>query len=185
MTAADITILLEQARDGEAHAMDELFSRTYAELRRIASLHLRGQDAGHTLNPTALVHEAAIRLLGGVAEGAWNDRTHFFSVASRAMRQVLLDHARARLAAKRGSGALRITLNDEVIGHSPDEDLLALNEALDELTRHSERLGRLVELRFFGGLNDHEVAAVLEVSPRTVQRDWRTARAFLSRQLQC
>jgi RNA polymerase sigma factor (TIGR02999 family) len=130
------------------------------------------------------VNEACVKLLGAASIESLNDRPHFFAVASRAMRQILLDHARARLAQKRGGGVAFVTLGDQLAGDARDEEeLIALNDALVALFETSERLGRLVELRFFAGLTDAEIGEVLEVSQRTVQRDWRTARAFLSRQL--
>jgi RNA polymerase sigma factor (TIGR02999 family) len=165
--------------------LDALFARVYGALRDLAQIHLRGGGGGRTLSPTVLVHEASMKLLGPASSGALNDRTHFFAVASRAMRQILLDHARASMARKRGGGAVVVTLDEHVVaGLAEPADVLALNEALDALAEQSERLARLVEMRFFAGLNDGEIAAVLGISPRTVQRDWRTARAFLSRRLQ-
>lgn len=182
---SEVTALLARARDGESEALDSLFGMVYAELRDLARVHLRRESEGHTLSATALANEACMKLLGPAASGSLNDRTHFFAVASRAMRQVLLDHARARLAAKRGgAGAAFVTLGDSVATADRDEaQLIALNDALEALTRTSERLGRLVELRFFSGLTDAEIAEVLGISARTVQRDWRAARAFLSREL--
>ncbi len=182
---SEVTLLLERARDGDDEAVDTLFTIVYGELRRLARIHLRGGDGGGTLNATALVHEASLRLLGPASSGALNDRAHFFAVASRAMRQVLLDHARARQAHKRGGGAVVVTFRDDLAGEARDEEqIIALNEALTALARRSERLARLVEMRFFAGLRDVEIAEALGTSPRTVQRDWRTARAFLSRHLQ-
>jgi RNA polymerase sigma factor (TIGR02999 family) len=178
--------LLARAREGETGAVDALFSVVYDELHRLAQRHLHGDGSGQTLSSTALVNEACMRLIGPAASGSLNDRTHFFAVASRAMRQILLDHARARVASKRGGPhAVFVTLGDEAGGPAQDdEQVIALHEALTALSQNSDRLGRLVELRFFAGLNDTEIGAVLGISPRTVQRDWRTARAFLSRRLQ-
>lgn len=183
---SEVTLLLARAGQGEKEALDALFARVYTELRRLAQYHLRGERDGQTLSATGLVNEACIKLLGPASDGSINDRQHFFLIASRAMRQILLDHARARLALKRGGGmGVMVTLGDDVAGNARDEEnIIALNDALTKLTENSERLGRLVELRFFAGLQDTEIAAILGVSLRTVQRDWRTARAFLSRQLQ-
>lgn len=185
---SDVTLLLARARRGESDAVDALFATVYGELHRLAQLHLHGERVGHTLSTTALVNEACIKLLGQASAGSLNDRQHFFAVASRAMRQILLDHARARLTQKRGGGEALVTLGKEAGGAHGDgldaENLIALHEALEELARMSERLGRLVELRFFAGLDNDEIGVILGVSGRTVQRDWRTARAFLSRQLQ-
>jgi RNA polymerase sigma factor (TIGR02999 family) len=184
-TRPDVTGLLSDARQGGTEALDALFSVVYGELRALAQVHMHGSGE-HTLSSTALVNEACIRLLGSVSAGSLNDRTHFFAVASRAMRQILVDHARARVAGKRGGRhAMLVTLGEDSVGETHDEErLIALHDALTALSRNSERLGRLVELRFFAGLNDAEIGAVLRISPRTVQRDWRTARAFLSRELE-
>lgn len=183
---SEVTQLLARAGRGESDAVDTLFAIVYGELHRLAQIHLRGERAGHTLNATALVNEACIKLLGQTSAGSLSDRQHFFAVASRVMRQILLDHARARLAQKRGGGQrMLVTLGDEVGDDGRDaENLIALNDALTQLSENSERLGRLVELRYFAGLSDVEIASILGVSTRTVQRDWRTARAFLSRELQ-
>lgn len=184
--SSEVTQLLARAGRGERAAVDALFGIVYGELHRLAQVHLRRERAGHTLSATALVNEACIKLLGQTSGGSLNDRQHFFAVASRVMRQILLDHARARLAQKRGGGQFPlVTLGDAVAGETRDaENLIALNDALTELSQNSERLGRLVELRYFAGLSDVEIAAILGISTRTVQRDWRTARAFLSRHLQ-
>ncbi len=184
MAEAEVTLLLERARSGDSAAMESLFRVVYEELHRLAQLHVRREHDGHTLGATALVHEAYIKLFGQDAV-ALNDRTHFYSVASRAMRQILVDHARARLAQKRGGGGISVTLGDQVAGAEPDAvNVIALNDALHELAKVSERLGRIVELRYFAGLTEAEIGAILGVSARTVQREWRTARAFLSRELQ-
>jgi RNA polymerase sigma-70 factor (ECF subfamily) len=151
----------------------------YAELRALAAAYARGQRPGHTLQPTALVHEAFVKLVEAPA-GGWNDRAHFFAVAATAMRQVLADHARSRQARKRGGDWQRITLDGGELGQERDElDLVALDEALEELGRSDPRKLRVVELRFFGGLTAEEVARVLGVSLSTVESDWRTARAWL------
>jgi RNA polymerase sigma-70 factor, ECF subfamily len=182
----EVTLLLARARQGESAALDALFAVVYGELRVLAQSHLRGERSGHTLSSTALVNEACMKLMGPATAGSLSDRRHFFAVASRAMRQILLDHARARLASKRGGAdAVFVTLGDDQSGGEvqDEEQLIALNNALTALSRTSERLGRLVELRFFAGLNDEEIGAVLGISSRTVQRDWRAARAFLSREM--
>jgi RNA polymerase sigma factor (TIGR02999 family) len=181
----DVTQLLERVRTGDASALDALFATLYDELRRLAQHHLRSERADLTLQATALVNEACMKLLGPASAGSFNDRGHLLAVASRAMRQVLVDHARARLARKRG-GADRafVTLSDDVAGETRDEaNIIALHQALDGLTEVNERFARIVEMRFFAGLDHVEIAAILDISVRTVQRDWRTARAFLSRQL--
>ena len=154
----------------------------YPELRAIAQRQLSGESEGHTLQPTALVHEAYLRLVG--AEIAWEDRKHFFAVAARAMRRVLVDHARARRRDKRGGEATFVTLDDQ-LAFSTDSniDLLALDEALDRLAAQDERKARAIELHFFGGLSYDETARALDVSPATVDRDLRMAKAWLLQQL--
>ena len=145
---------------------------------------MRGQPAGHTLQTTALVHEAYLRLVGG-SSVEWKGRAHFFGVAAKAMRSILVDHARARAAAKRGGAAPAITLDEASATSAPreDVDVLALHDALDRLAELDARKSQLVELRYFGGLGIDEAAAVLGVSPATVKRDWTTARAWLRREL--
>lgn len=158
----------------------------YAELRTIAAKKLRSERSGHTLQPTALVNEAYLRLrsLGDVP---WHDRAHFFAIASRIMRRILVDHARAALAEKRGAGSPMVEINDELReGAGPGMDaaeLIDLDRALDQLAAEEPRLSRLIELRFFGGLTIDEVAEVLGCSPRTAKRDWAFARAWLLHRL--
>jgi RNA polymerase sigma factor (TIGR02999 family) len=155
----------------------------YDELRRIAAAHLRRERAGHTLQPTALVHEAYLRLLE--QSGQFHDETHFRATASRVMRQILVDHARRRGADKRGGGWLRVALCDDEVGGAADRDveILALDEALEELGRLDERKSRVVEMRFFGGMTCSEAAVNLGVSPKTAEADWYMARAWLHRRL--
>lgn len=176
----DVTRILHRAQSGDAEAADELWELTYEELRRIARRHLQRERGDHTLSPTALVHEAHIRLVDQ-SRVEWKDRNHFFAIASRMCRRVLVDHARKRVAAKRGGEAVRITLDDGAVGggDAPATDLLALDEALDRLGHLNERLGRVVEMRYFGGLTEEEIAEALDVTPRTVRRDWVKARGFL------
>jgi RNA polymerase sigma factor (TIGR02999 family) len=162
---------------------DELFPLVYAELRRIAAREMRREKPGRTLQTTALVHEAYLRLLKD-ASLSFESRAHFLGVAARAMREILIEHARARSARKRGGGAVRLTLDDLVAPvSSPSIDVLALDEALQRLARLDERHARVVELRYFGGLSVEETAAALELSPATVKRDWTLARAWLFREL--
>lgn len=154
----------------------------YAELHAIAGHHLRRERPGHTLQPTALVHEAYLRLVGGTVLAATN-RVHFMRAASRAMRQALVDHARARNAQKRG-GALQVTLDDAIAGEeTPILDMLALDDALTRLAAAEPRWAHVVELKFFGGLEVPDIAETLGVSPATVKRDWQFARAWLKREL--
>lgn len=151
----------------------------YADLRRLAGRHLRGERRNHTLQPTALVNEAYLRLMRGGSH-EWRDRVHFFAMASTVMRRILVDHARRRLATKRGGAEASSGVETEalVLTHSP-ERILAVDEALGVLTQELPRAARVVELRFFGGLSDAETATILKVSERTVKRDWREAKARL------
>lgn len=183
-----ITRLLGEAREGDATASNRLLGLVYDELRQIARRHLNRERKGHTLQATALVHEAYIKMLGPGGGGAIEGRAHFFSLASRAMRQVLIDYARRRHADKRGGDWVRTSLDDGSIagsfgmkGHA--EDLLVLDRALDRLDALEPRLCRVVEYRFFGGMSEEEVADVLDVTARTVQRDWAKARAWLYKEL--
>ena len=178
-----VTDLLQAWASGNQAALDELLPLVYDELRRQARRYMRVQPAGHTLQTTALVHEAYLRLVGQPSV-VWNGRAHFFGVAAKAMRSILVDHARARSAAKRGGSARAITLDDAgIAGPQASVDVLALDEALGRLAELDARKSRLVELRYFGGLGIDEAAAVLGVSPATVKREWTTARAWLRREL--
>jgi RNA polymerase sigma factor (TIGR02999 family) len=180
--AGEVTKLLRLLRAGDRKAESELFELTYAELRRMARAKLNGERIGHTLTPTALVHEAYVRL--SERDHTLFDRTHFFAVAATAMRRVLVDHARARQAAKRGSAPDRIGLEDaEISSPEFDEQLLALDEALDSLSQTNPRQSKVVEMRYFAGLSEQEIADILEVTSRTVNRDWQMARAWLHQRL--
>jgi RNA polymerase sigma-70 factor, ECF subfamily len=172
----EITRLLAEAGGG---ALDRVFALVYEELRHQAHRRRAFRRPDETLSTTALVHETYLKLMGA-ENREWRDRGHFFALAARAMRQILIDDARRRTAGKRGAGEVPAVLDEERIGFaSRAEDLLALDVALDRLTALDQRLGRLVELRFFAGLSVEETAAALDLSPRTVKRDWRRARAFL------
>lgn len=171
-----------QGASGDAQN-EELFLRLYSELRAIAARLLRREAEGHTLQPTALVHEAWLKL-AGERDLHPSDRQHFLALAARAMRQVLVDSARRRRAAKRGGAAVNITLNDAVQGlDMPLDDLISLDEALARLAANDERLAQVVEMRFFAGLSEEEIASALGVTTRTVQRDWAKARAWLHSEL--
>jgi RNA polymerase sigma factor (TIGR02999 family) len=175
--------MTKTAGAGNQAVYDELFPIVYAELRRIAAREMRREKPGRTLQTTALVHEAYLRLLKD-ASLSFENRAHFLGVAARAMREILIEHARARSARKRGGGAVRLTLDDLVAPvPSPSIDVLALDEALQRLARIDERHARVVELRYFGGLSVEETAAALELSPATVKRAWTLARAWLFREL--
>lgn len=175
---SEITTLLAAMRDGDSSAMDRLFPLVYREFHERAHRQLAQRRPGDTLSTTALVHETYLKLVGSSSR-SYHDRVHFFAVASRAMRQILVDYARRSTAHKRGGGRV-VTLEPEAIGN-PDraEELVALDEALERLEALDPRLVRIVELRFFGGLSVDEAADALGISPRTVKRDWQKARAFL------
>jgi RNA polymerase sigma factor (TIGR02999 family) len=180
----DTTQLLVDARAGNGDAFDRLFSHLYRELRSLAQHRLRRLKAGETLSTTALVHEAYLRLMDQ-SRCDWQDRAHFFALAARAMRFVLIDHARARGAQKRGGGERPIPLDAiQLAADARATELVSLHEALEELALRDARLSRVVEYKFFGGLTFDEIAAVLGLSVPTVKRDWTRARAWLHRSLQ-
>lgn len=176
-----LTQLLIRWRSGDDAALDELMPLVYGELRRLARAKMRGERRDHTLQPTALVHEAFARLVNLGID--WKDRAHFLSMAARLMRQVLVDHARGHRALKRGRGALRVSLRDADAVVEACPELLDLDEALDRLRQHDPRASRVVELHYFGGLRYREIAEVLGLSEATVDRDMRFSRAWLLRQL--
>jgi RNA polymerase sigma factor (TIGR02999 family) len=181
-----ITEYLRAWEQGDDRALEHLLPMVYAELRAIAAKHLGSERNGHTLQPTALANEAYLRLQG-LKNMPWHDRTHFFAMASRIMRRVLVDHARARSAQKRGADAPRVELteglNDALQPAMDAVELIDLDRALDQLAEAEPRLARLVEVRFFGGLTIEEAAELLGCSPRTAKRDWAFARAWLLRRL--
>jgi RNA polymerase sigma factor (TIGR02999 family) len=178
-----VTALLHAWADGDLNARDRLFSHVYTDLRRRAARYLRREPPGHSLHPPDLVHEAYLRLTGQ-DRIAWQNRSQFFGIASQMMRRILVDRARARQAAKRSGAFLSIGLDDAVARSDPPSvDVLALDRALDELSRMDRRQARLVELRYFGGLSLEETATLLDISPTTVKRDWRIAKAWLYRRL--
>jgi RNA polymerase sigma factor (TIGR02999 family) len=181
-----VTRFLEVLRDegvAPAEATDQVFSLVYDELRRLAERILRSERRGHTLQPTALVNEAYLKLVEQRTV-EWRDRAHFLGIAARAMRQILVDHARRRSAAKRGGGWQQVTLDDAVaVGADAEVELLALDDALEKLAANDERVAQVAEMRLFGGLTVKETAHVLGVSPRTVDDDWAVARMWLTREL--
>ena len=184
----DITRLLLAWRSGDEDALNLLFPRVYDELRQIAHRHLSGERAGHTLNTTALVNEAYLKLVDQT-RAQWNDRAHFFAVAARVMRRILVDYARRHQTQKRGGQMAPVTLDDEAAANATAlaseraEMLIALDEALTQLAEVDARLSRVVECRFFGGLTEEETAAALGVTARTVRRDWIKAKGWLHQAL--
>lgn len=183
MSEKPITEVLEQVRRGEPGASERLFSLVYGELKALARRQLRGEGNGRTLTPTALVHELYVKVVGAGAVA--NDREHFFALSARAMRQLLVDHARRKSAARRGGGAIVDELDADFALEGPDvEDVLSVDQALEKLEALDARLAKVVEYRFFAGLTEEEIAEVLQVTVRTVRRDWRKARAFVFRELQ-
>jgi RNA polymerase sigma factor (TIGR02999 family) len=183
MDPPNVSELLRAWGRGDVQARDDLVPLVYRELRRQAAGYLRRERPDHTLQPTALVHEAYLRLVGQ-NRIAWKNRAQFFGVAAQMMRRILVDHARERRAAKRPDAALKVALDERVGATQPrDWDLLALDAALNALTELDPRLGQIVELRYFGGLSEHQVAEVLSVSRSTVTREWQTARTWLYRHM--
>ncbi len=181
--APNLTDLLRALSQGRRDALDRLLPLVYDELRRIAHGQLRGEDTGHTLSTTALVHEAYLRLVN-IEHVQWQDRAHFFAVGARLMRRVLIDYARARLREKRGGEAIRVPLDEALnLGVGRADDLMALEEALTRLEALSERQCRVVECRCFAGMSVEETAIALGISPATVKRDWALSRAWLNREL--
>lgn len=177
----EITRLLKAWQDGENEAIERLAPLVYNELRQIARRRLRRQDAGRTLQTTALVNEAYIRLAEG-KDFDWQDRVHFFAVSAQIMRRVLVDAARTRASAKRGGGVQHLVINESIDGSpSRGTDLVALDQALEELAKVDARKVRVIELRFFGGLSVEETAEVLKISVQSVMRDWKLAKAWILR----
>jgi RNA polymerase sigma factor (TIGR02999 family) len=180
---SDVTRLLHEWRDGNRDSFEALLPLVYKELRRVAHAHLRHERPDHTLQSAALVNEAYLRL-AGLEAPQWESRTHFFAIAARLMRQVLVDYARRHQAEKRGGAAYTVSL--EAVDDVPqreDVNVVALDDALEALARIDARQSRVVELRFFAGLSLQEIAAALDIAPATVQRDWTAARAWLYREM--
>jgi RNA polymerase sigma factor (TIGR02999 family) len=175
--------LLDRWREGDRRAFEELVPLVYGELRRLARHYLRKERSDHTLQSTALVHEAYLRLAGEKSP-QWQNRAHFFGIAANIMRRILVEHARSHGAEKRGGGASRVTLDDAVsLSVRTDLDIIELDRALSELAELDNRQSSIVEMRFFGGLSIEDVAEVLKISPATVKREWVTARAWLRRSM--
>ncbi len=182
-TPSEVTLLLSRWRSGDQEALDALMPLVYEELRRLARHYLKLERPGHTLQSTALVHEAYVRMLGQNPP-EWKSRAHFFGVAARLMRQILVDHARNHQAAKRGGHALTLTLSEDLVGRrGKDLDLIALDDALNRLAQLHLQQSQIVELRFFSGLTIDDTAEALGISSATVKRSWTTARAWLFREM--
>ena len=179
----EITRILKSWSGGNREAVDDLMPLVYDELHKVAQQYLRRQRTDHTLQPTALVNEAYLKLID-ISDVEWQDRAHFFAFASQVMRHILVDYARGQAREKRGGGAQKLSL-DEAISYSKETevDLLALDEALSELAAIDEKQGKIVELRFFGGLTVEETGVVLRISPATVKREWRIAKAWLFKRM--
>lgn len=178
----DVTRWLQAWGGGDESALEKLVPLVYGELHRRARHFIRRERAGHSLQPTALIHEAYLRLVGSKPVD-WQNRSHFYALSSRLMRQVLVDHARSRRRDKRGGGAVPVFFDEAWMGPPQDLDVIRLDEALRALAETDERKSRVVELRFFGGLSVEETAEILKVSPQTVLRDWRLAKAWLQREM--
>lgn len=178
-----ITQLLKEWSGGNAGALQELMPLVYDELRKMAKRHMLGQNRGHTLQATEIIHEAYLKLARSEKQD-WNDRAHFFGVASTAMRHILVNYALSKKAHKRGGEIQRVTLDDRsVVSTERSDEIVALDDALKELTALDERAGRVVEMKFFGGMTNEETAEVLKVSTETVKRDWNFARSWLLREV--
>ncbi len=185
MNDGNITQILKRYSQGEQDALETLLPSIYSELRRLAQSYMRKESAGHTLQPTALVHEAYFRLIDQ-KEVQWQNRAHFFGIAAQLMRRILIDHARARHAEKRGGDHTIVSFDEKFhAGSSSNQepDLLAIDSALEKLEKLNARQAKVVELRYFGGLNIDEIAVALDSSPATVKRDWTIAKAWLYREL--
>src|SRR4051812_48492437 len=179
----EVTQLLVEWRGGDQRALERLFPLVQPELHRLAHHYMRGERAGHTLQTTAILNEAYLRLVDDTTP-PWQNRTHFVAAAARLMRRIMVDHARERQSLKRGGGALKITLDEAaLVTESRSDELLALDEALETLAAQDPRKSQIVELRYFGGLTVEEIAEFLDTSPRTVQREWTMAKAWLYRAL--
>ncbi|MDE3136215.1 MAG: sigma-70 family RNA polymerase sigma factor [Acidobacteriota bacterium] len=182
-SSAEITALLKAWSSGEQAALARLAERVYPELRLMARRFMKNERQANTLQTTALVHEVYLRLLD-VTEVDWRERAQFFALAAQMMRRILVDAARARGAHKRGAGALKVNLDESAfLSNAPNRSVLALDEALTAFSQVAPRQAKVVELRYFGGLTEEEIVAVLKISPRTVRRDWDFAKAWLSREL--
>jgi RNA polymerase sigma factor (TIGR02999 family) len=179
--SSEITELLEALRAGDQNAYSRIIEKVYPELRKIAQRCMGGEHPGHTIQATALVHEAYLRLID-ITRISWQDRAHFFAVSARIMRRILVEYARARNSAKRGGGFRRVDFKETLVVSSElGPQLLRIDEALNELAQFDSRKAQVVEMRYFGGLTTTEIASVLAISPQSVNRDWSLAKAWLAR----
>ena len=179
-----ITELLQAWSGGDDDALEKLIPRVYPELRRLAAQHMRRENRGHTLQPTALVHEAYLRLVNA-KQAHWEDRAHFFAICVRMMRRILVSAARKRAAGKRGGNGVIVELNESIdAAPMPDRGMIALDDSMNALAKFDPRKAEVVELRFFGGLSVAETAVILKVSEQTVLRDWKLARTWLEREME-
>lgn len=180
---SEVSLLLQEWRNGDSKALDALLPVVYKELRRLAHVHLQKERPDHTLQSAALVHEAYLRLIG-LSAPQWESRAHFFAIAAGLMRQILVDYARRHTAKKRGGSLCKVSLNDATTAsRRKDVDVVALDDALKTLAKIDSRQSRVVELRFFAGLSLQEISDAMEIAPATVQRDWTAARAWLHREI--
>jgi len=180
---AEITQLLKAWSTGDQGALDQLSKRVYGELRLMARRHMKNERHGNTLETTALVHEVYLRLID-VTKVEWQQRAQFFAMAAQMMRRILVDAARVRASRKRGAGAVHVNFDETaVVSPEPDRSMVALDDALAAFAQIAPRQAKVVELRYFGGLNEEEIVEVLKISPRTVRRDWEFARVWLAREL--
>ncbi len=186
MRVSEVTLILERAQRGDPKAAEELLPLVYEELRKLAAHKMANEAAGHTLQPTALVHEAWLRLVGNDAQVQFQNRAHFFGAAAEAMRRILIERARRKRAARHGGGQQRVDVEGVELA-APDEDdqLLAVNDALEKLMQQDKVEGELVKLRYFVGLTNDEAAEVLGISPRTAKHYWTHARAWLFQEIKC
>jgi RNA polymerase sigma factor (TIGR02999 family) len=179
----DVTGLLQSVQEGDERVVDALFDQVYDELRNLAHQQLKRLRPGETLNTTALLHEAYLKLVNQ-SEVDWQGRTHFFAVSAKAMRHIIVNYARKKSAEKRGGDREAVSFDEgHMAPHESADTIIAVDRALEKLAERDERMARVVELRFFGGMTEEESAAALDVSPRTVRRDWSTARTWLSKAL--
>lgn len=181
---SEVTLILQAVERGEKHSSEELIPLVYEELRRLAAIRLAAEPPGQTLQPTALVHEAWVRLIGGQAQ-SWESRAHFFAAAAEAMRRIMIERARRKSRIRHGGGQERVSIeNMDIADALPDDKILLVDEALERLKREDSEMAQIVTLKFFGGLNNEEIAKVTGKSERTIRRHWDYAKAWLFKSMQ-